>query len=148
MRSYVKHLPDAAAEVIDRCDWFFANEEELRALGGDPADADGFRRRAHLTGLVVKAGPKGSSCYTDEGRVDTAAVPVEVVDVTGAGDALAGGMLARWLTTGAEPAGLPDALKHGAACAAIAISDIGVRALKRATPATLAGLVAAASASS
>ena len=45
-----------------------------------------------------------------------------VVDTTGAGDALAGGMLARWLSTGGEPSGLQDALVWGVACASITIS--------------------------
>jgi sugar/nucleoside kinase (ribokinase family) len=56
-----------------------------------------------------------------------------VVDTTGAGDALAGGMLARWLSTGGQPAGLQDALIWGVACASITISAIGVKGLAKAT---------------
>jgi sugar/nucleoside kinase (ribokinase family) len=56
-----------------------------------------------------------------------------VVDTTGAGDALAGGMLARWLTTGGKPSGLQDALVWGVACASITISSIGVKGIAKAT---------------
>ena len=52
--------------------------------------------------------------------------------------ALAGGMLARWLSTGGEPSGLLDALVWGVACASIAIGSIGVKGIAKATPAELA----------
>jgi sugar/nucleoside kinase (ribokinase family) len=55
------------------------------------------------------------------------------VDTTGAGDALAGGMLARWLTTGGLVGGLQDALVWGVACASITISAIGVKGIAKAT---------------
>jgi sugar/nucleoside kinase (ribokinase family) len=56
-----------------------------------------------------------------------------VVDTTGAGDALAGGMLARWLSTGGQPGGLQDALVWGVACASITIAAIGVKGIAKAT---------------
>ncbi|MDQ6692707.1 MAG: PfkB family carbohydrate kinase, partial [Candidatus Dormibacteraeota bacterium] len=134
MQSYVTARPAEAEEVLSACDWFFANEAETRALGGDPASPDEFRRRWGIAGLVVKAGPEGCTVWTDAGRVHVPAMESgRVVDVTGAGDALAGGMLARWSTTGGAASGLADAIAHGVACAALAISDVGLAGLARST---------------
>jgi sugar/nucleoside kinase (ribokinase family) len=135
MRSYVTSLPDQAAELLRRCRWFFANEQELAALGGNPAAADQFRRRVALEGLVMKSGAGGATVYQETGSIHVPALKSRpVVDVTGAGDALAGGMLARWLALGGGAEAVHDALLHGTACASIAIGDIGVRALARARP--------------
>jgi sugar/nucleoside kinase (ribokinase family) len=138
MRSYVTSLPDEARELVAACSWFFANREELAALGGDPDEPDEFRKRWALEGLVVKGGVLGSELWTSAGRISLPALAgYPVIDVTGAGDSLAGGLLARWLETGARPEGLEDALAHGIGCASLAISDIGLRGLAAATPADL-----------
>ncbi|TMC14060.1 MAG: hypothetical protein E6J29_04530 [Chloroflexi bacterium] len=144
MRSYLAALPHEARLLVEACTWFFANREELAALGGEPGQPDEFRRRWALEGLVVKSGPDGSEAWTSSGALrlqPPAGYPV--VDVTGAGDALAGGMLARWLETGARPEGLEDALAHGMGCASLAVSEIGLRGLAAATPADLRERVAA-----
>ena len=143
MLSYVSALPEEALEFLDTCDWFFCNEEELKALGGDPRQPGKFRETSGLEGLVVKAGPRGASAWIEDSMVHVDAVAGSpVVDVTGAGDALAGGFLARWMDTGGDPDGLRDALRHGTACSALAISDIGLRGLARATRADLDQLLA------
>jgi len=59
-------------------DLVFANEGELAAIGGDVPGT-----------LVLKRGADGFSV----GAVDHAALPADVVDTTGAGDALAAGYL-------------------------------------------------------
>lgn len=135
MRSYVSSLPEAARRLLAACGWFFSNEEELKALGGDPSSPQAFREAWNLDGLVVKAGPAGATLWSEDGaRHMPAARDRPVVDVTGAGDALAGGFLARWLLTGGQRGGLEDALAHGTACAALAISDIGLRGISAASP--------------
>ncbi|TME18173.1 MAG: hypothetical protein E6I70_08705 [Chloroflexi bacterium] len=134
MRSYLRGRPPAASQLLEACDWFFANEEELAALGGDVRRAADFRSASELSGLVVKAGARGCTAWTPAGALHVPALTERpVLDVTGAGDALAGGFLARWLETGGQPEGLADALVYGVACASIAISDIGVRGLGQAT---------------
>ena len=57
----------------------FGNEGELEELGADPPAET----------VVVKRGPDG---FTVDGR-DVPALPVDVLDTTGAGDALAAGFL-------------------------------------------------------
>ncbi len=127
MRSYVESAPETARSVLHLADWYFCNEEEFAALGGD--DPEAFRRRWELSGLVLKRGPGGVSVYSADGPVHAPAGAGRVVDTTGAGDALAGGMLACWLTHGGDPARLGDAVRAGVDCASVAISEIGARAL-------------------
>jgi ribokinase len=83
---------------------------------------------------VVKSGPGGVTAYTSTGLLHVPAiVDRPVVDTTGAGDAVAAGTLARWLQSGADPGALEEALVWGVACASLAISGIGLRAIRAAT---------------
>jgi sugar/nucleoside kinase (ribokinase family) len=132
MLSYVQARPPESRDVLRRAGWFFCNQEEFAALGGK--DPDEFRRQWWLKGLVIKRGALGVAAYTEYGvvRVPAIADP-PLMDTTGAGDALAGGMLARWISTGGQPAGLQDALVWGVACASITIAAVGVKGIARAT---------------
>jgi len=139
MRSYLEAGPQQARDLIGLCGWYFCNEQEFAALGGAADRPEEFRSNWALDGLLLKAGPRGVTAYTRAGALSVPALLSRpVVDTTGAGDALAGGTLARWLQSGAAPDGLRDALMHGVACASIAIEDIGVRALAKATASDLA----------
>lgn len=141
MVSYIHSRTDAAFEVVRRAGWYFCNQEEFAALGGD--DPPAFLRRWSLRGLVVKAGPGGVSAYSGGRDVHVPAlVERPVVDTTGAGDAVAAGMLARWLSTGAKPDGLTEALTWGMACASLTIEGVGLRAIASATRAQLEERVA------
>lgn len=132
MLSYVIEQPPEAKDVLRRSAWYFCNEEEFTALGG--VEPEEFRRQWWLEGLVIKAGSKGVTAYTPDGNVHVPALPRHpAFDTTGAGDAVAGGMLARWLSTGAERDGLQDALVCGVACASLTIESIGVRGIASAT---------------
>jgi sugar/nucleoside kinase (ribokinase family) len=132
MVSYIHARRDEAFDVLRHAQWYFCNQEEFGALGGE--DPETFRRRWSLDGLVVKMGPRGVSAYV-EGKVVhvPAAQSHPVVDTTGGGDAVAAGMLARWLTTGARPDGFAEALEWGVACASLTIEGIGLRAIATAT---------------
>src|SRR5438876_238332 len=133
MLSYIKLQPPEAKDVLGRAGWYFCNEDEFAALGGGVPDE--FRRRWWLEGLVLKAGPKGVTAHTADGSVHVPALPdYPAFDTTGAGDAVAGGMLARWLSTGAQRGGLQDALVCGVACASLTIESIGVRGISSVTP--------------
>ena len=141
MLSYVLARPPEARDVLGKAAWFFCNDEEFKALGGK--DPEEFRRQWWLQGLVVKSGELGLAAYTEFGVVKVPALTSRpVVDSTGAGDALAGGMMARWLTTGGQPGGLQDALMWGAACASITISSVGVKGIAKATHTQLTERVA------
>jgi hypothetical protein len=129
MRSYVEAAPEAAREILRLADWYFCNEEEFAALGGE--DPEEFRCRWGLAGLVLKHGPGGVSVYSERGRLHRPALHGRVVDTTGAGDALAGGLLARWRRLDGAQEGLDESVEHGVVRAALAISEVGIRALAR-----------------
>ena len=133
MLSYVKRQTPEAKDVLKRAAWYFCNEEEFAALGG--SDPEQFRRQWWLDGLVVKSGSNGITAHTADGRIHVPALPGHpAFDTTGAGDAVAGGMLARWSSTGAQRSGLEDALVCGVACASLTIESIGIRGIASATP--------------
>jgi cytidine kinase len=141
MLSYVQRQTPEAKDVLKRSAWFFCNDLEFAALGG--RDPEQFRREWWLDGLVIKKGPHGVDAHTADGSLHVPALPGHpAFDTTGAGDAVAGGMLARWLSTGAQRGGLEDALVCGVACASLTIEAIGIRGIASATPALLEERVA------
>ena len=97
----------------------FANEEEAAALwpAGD-VSAPGL--------VVVKHGPLPSVVYAPDGEellnVHVPPVP-EVVDTTGAGDAMAGGFLAAW----ASGCSLREAVEAGHRTAGAVVSQFGAQ---------------------
>ncbi|SCL33130.1 Sugar or nucleoside kinase, ribokinase family [Micromonospora pallida] len=100
-----------------------ADEAEVLAGGTDPAE-----RARTLTAtaryVVVKCGSAGSVWAGPDGTVTTApAQRVAVVDVTGAGDAFAAGLIAGWLA-GATPAA---ALARAGGLGARAVAGVGAR---------------------
>jgi sugar/nucleoside kinase (ribokinase family) len=137
MLSYTAAQPGFLPAILEAVNWFFCNHAEFQALGGEEPEA--FRRRWDLRGLVLKDGPGGVTAHTADGAEHVGAVRGRpVVDTTGAGDTLAGGMLARWQVTGGARDGLRDALRWGVACASLAIEEVGLRGIARATPGVLA----------
>lgn len=133
MLSYVRQQTPEAKDVLRRSTWFFCNEEEFAALGGQ--EPEQFRRQWWLEGVVIKSGPGGVTAHTADGSVHVPALTSHpAFDTTGAGDAVAGGMLGRWLSTGGERSGLQDALVCGVACASLTIESIGIRGIASATP--------------
>ena len=92
--------------AIPPVDLLLPNEREAEVLGehGD---------------MVVKLGAAGARW----GEQEVPAVPVEVVDTTGAGDAFAAG----WLTARLAGAGRREALEAGCAVAARVVSQVGAR---------------------
>ena len=75
-------------------DVVFAGDSELDAVGAEPAAAT----------LVVKHGPGGVTVIAGPAREEHAAIQVDVVDPTGAGDALAAGFLVGGIEVGLEAA--------------------------------------------
>jgi sugar/nucleoside kinase (ribokinase family) len=133
MKSYAADARATVHELIQTVGWFFCNEEEARTLGEDPADPARLRMRWGLEGLCLKVGARGAIVSTRAGSVSLPAAPVDAVDTTGAGDALAGGFLASWSLAGGDPETLLPALAHGIACASFAVEGVGVTGLLGAT---------------
>jgi sugar/nucleoside kinase (ribokinase family) len=97
-------------ELLDELapDVLFATEAEWELLGGAYLSAP--------TG-VLKRGPRGCSVFTEDSKLDFAAVPADVVDSTGAGDALAAGFLLG--------GSLEEAARRGLEAAARCVAKVG-----------------------
>lgn len=89
-------------------DVLFATEAEWEMLGG-----------AYLTAptCVIKRGARGCIVATEDARLDLSPVDADVVDTTGAGDALAAGFLLG--------GSLEDAARRGLAAAARCVAKVG-----------------------
>jgi sugar/nucleoside kinase (ribokinase family) len=97
-------------ELLDELapDVLFATEAEWELLGGAYLNAP--------TG-VLKRGARGCSVFTADSKLDFAAVEVDVVDPTGAGDALAAGFLLG--------GSLEEAARRGIEAAARCVAKVG-----------------------
>jgi sugar/nucleoside kinase (ribokinase family) len=112
------------APTLEETDYFLPNEAEAAALGGDMRN---FSALANAVGgtLIVKRGANGAlaiPAHGDREPIRVVAVPVEVVDTTGAGDAFNAGFLYAAVV---KQAALPDALRFAVACGAQAVTQIG-----------------------
>jgi len=105
-----RYGPVRFRELLDELapDVLFATEAEWELLGG-----------AYLSAPVgvLKRGPRGCTVFTDEAKLDFAAVEAEVVDPTGAGDALAAGFLLG--------GSLEEAARRGLDAAARCVATVG-----------------------
>jgi len=110
--------------IAEGVDILFANEVEICSLyqRNDFAEAAADAARDIRLAVLTRS-EAGSVILQDGKRVEVAAVPVQVVDTTGAGDAYAAGFLTA-LTKGES---LHAAGTLGAKAAALAISRIGAR---------------------
>jgi ribokinase len=102
--------PVAFRELLDELtpDVLFATEAEWELLGG-----------AYLTAPVgvLKRGARGCTVLTQDAKLDFAAVAADVVDPTGAGDALAAGFLVG--------GSLEEAARRGLDAAARCVANVG-----------------------
>lgn len=103
----------------------FPNLAEGRLLTGEdaPEAVAGFLVERYGE-VVLKLGEKGALwAKKDLPVVRVTALPVKIVDSTGAGDAFCAGFLAEWLK-GVTP---PEALAGGARLGAVVVSQVGAR---------------------
>ncbi|MGW0433171.1 carbohydrate kinase family protein [Micromonospora sp. NPDC003197] len=106
-------------------DLLLANSDEATVLAGEQEPETQARWLAGaVRNAVVKRGADGAIWASQTGSVVRAAARrVPVVDVTGAGDAFAAGLLAAWVA-GASPA---EALARAGETGAVAVSTVGAR---------------------
>lgn len=98
MDFWIEKKREALLEVASRLDVLFCNDEEVRALAGEPnlAQAARWVRERGPRIVVVKKGEHGAAVFAEDWTFLAAAWPfADVVDPTGAGDAFAGGFLGR-----------------------------------------------------
>ncbi|MDN3566225.1 adenosine kinase [Paeniroseomonas aquatica] len=108
----------------EETDILFANESEILSLyQTDDFETAAMLARQDVAMVALTRSERGSVIIAGEERHEVAAVPTEVVDTTGAGDAYAAGFLAA-LTQGLP---LPECGRWGAIAAAEVISHFGAR---------------------
>ena len=113
-------LPGAAMTAADLADHVIGGPAHAALLGPDPATA----AVKHRVNLLVTDGPHGWRLYLPDGScVRGPALPVDVVDTTGAGDCFAGNYLAR-VDRGCAPA---DAARYAAVAAGLTCTTAGAR---------------------
>jgi ribokinase len=119
-----------ADEVLALADYLTPNESELRLLCGlppDDADADtlSLARRLQERGarnVVVTRGGRGALILSERGNVtETPALPTDVVDTTGAGDAFNSALAVAL----AEGRPLTEAVRFAAGAGALACTRLG-----------------------
>jgi ribokinase len=93
--------------ILRRCAYLFATETELETLCGLPLpEALDFALNAGVGLVVVKMGGRGARLVGRRVDLYVPPLPVDVVDVTGAGDLFAAGFIAGMIEqTGLEGAG-------------------------------------------
>ncbi|MCC9704102.1 ribokinase [Streptomyces sp. MNU76] len=118
------------AEVLAACDPLIVNEHEARVivggeLAGSPSPEDWARALLALgpRSVVVTLGAEGALVATTEGSARVAAVKVDAVDTTGAGDAFTAALAWR-LGAGAESA---EAAAYAARVGAAAVTKAGAQ---------------------
>lgn len=121
--SNLADLVTGAASFLPHVDYFLPNEEQALLMTGatDPAEA-AVRLLAHgLSGVLITLGAAGSLVATVTETVELPAVPVEVVDTTGCGDAYCAGFIAGLV----EGVPVETAARWGTAAAAAVATGLG-----------------------
>ena len=134
MVSFITAAPQEITQLLSQCDVAFFNQAELLALTRDPDWRRAARRLCDAYGVgavVVKRGPAGAACVSSRGVIEEPAVSIDVVDPTGAGDALAGGFLGYCATVErADDHTYQRALREGIRCASMALTSFGLDGLR------------------
>ena len=122
--------PVTISEGLLEVDLICPNETEAAALTGLPLDTtesiEAAARRLHHAGaqaVVITLGDQGVVLFDGDTFSVINAIPINAVDATAAGDALAGAIAVRW----AESDSLQEAVRFGNAAGAIAASRPGAQ---------------------
>lgn len=114
MRIYAK-----AASIADI---LIGNDDEFGVMAGAKSEGMALARRYAATKLVVyKMGAEGAITLTPDTEFETPIFRVTALKPTGAGDSFMGGLMAGL----ANNLPLPDAVRQGAAAAAIVVTRVG-----------------------
>jgi sugar/nucleoside kinase (ribokinase family) len=111
-------------EALKHTDLVFANEEESSALAGTKdVQAAGRVLKERFPHVVLTAGPRGAFIWWEGEEIQVPAFPCQPRDLTGAGDAFAGGFL-YGVNHGVSPA---DAARKACFLAHNVITQVGAR---------------------
>ena len=89
---------DGVQGLLSRVDVFLPNETELCAITGENEVSAALQKLAYRNLVVaIKLGPRGGAVWWNERFASAPALPVQVVDTTGAGDSFDAGFLYGYL---------------------------------------------------
>ena len=110
-------------EAANMCDIIVANDEEFAVLAGSKEGLALAEELSRKPGRVViyKRGEKGCTTFAEDTHFDTPVFSVTALKPTGAGDGFMGGFISG-LVAGVS---LPEAVRRGAATAAIVVTRVG-----------------------
>lgn len=118
--------------LIEQADILFCKSSDARLLfgcEGTPREImKGLQKLTRAQAIYCTFGADGASLLMGDEFVSQPAIPVQIVDRIGSGDAFAAGVLDAILD-GANAEGFREGLKRGVALAAIALSQFGDRVL-------------------
>jgi 2-dehydro-3-deoxygluconokinase len=110
-----------------------ADAMSLFGCQGEPRQLMGeLQKLTHAFAVFCTFGEQGAALLSGNEFVTQPALPVQIVDRIGSGDAFAAGVLDGWLsgdTSTKNTSALREGLQHGVALAAIALSQFGDRVL-------------------
>ena len=110
------------AQMLSTADVLFANRAESAAMTGEVEPERALSRLAEHCGcVVIKLGAAGAIARAGDETVHVPADEVDVVDTTGAGDALNAGFLSGWLSGRS----LEQSLTLGVICGTRAVGNYG-----------------------
>ncbi len=112
----------ALRRALGKVDVFIPNAIEARQLTGEATTEAALRALGELCPLVVvKDGPRGAYALERGQTLHAPALPVKVVDTTGAGDAFTAGFVKAWLD------GRPtkECLRWGNVCGGLSTTAVG-----------------------
>lgn len=126
---------EAIIELLRGIDFFLPSHQDILAMFPDLGPLESLRRIRALASnvalIVIKCGAEGVIAHVAGAGewIHIPAVPVDVVDVTGAGDAFCGGVLAGF----AEENDPIEALLYGAVSASFCVEGLSFAGLAAAT---------------
>lgn len=114
----------ALLPMLEDVDLIICGEQDARELFGTTGDADDvliqLAEATKVRNVVLSLGDRGATARFGETHADARAIPVQVVDPIGAGDAFAAGIIDGWLD-----GDLVDGLRRGTILAAVKLSQAG-----------------------
>lgn len=136
MRDFIASDREELEQLLQHTDLLFVNESELRALTPSPGQgpleaAREAVERWHLQEVILKLGARGAATVSQTATREFPAAPgPSVVDPTGAGDALAGGLLGRLAQLQrTDSDAIDDGMADGGRAARAAIAAFGAQGL-------------------
>jgi 5-dehydro-2-deoxygluconokinase len=114
---------EVCSSAANLCDIIVGNDEEFDVLAGTQNGLALATELAQQTNRIViyKKGANGCTGFADGKQFETPIFPVTALKPTGAGDGFMGGFI-MGLVSGAS---VPDAVRRGAATAAIVVTRVG-----------------------